>query len=570
MLVFEVLGSGGLGTVRLLPDGATAIVKALTPRSVRVSEGDLRLERSLSLRAAPADAAGWQALLGGNTVSPQLSRIAGGIYGDVDESGNLTLRDVLLVLQAYVGARPPISGDSAEAANVYPANTADGREARLPDVCRPGRECTSDTPFIEVGPGAIDLVDALVLLRAYVGDPQPVVGLPVPPPPPPGPTVRLSRLLKTYPWSSALAINDDGVAAGVANRYYLDLISDPLFSRAVAMRWDVSGATTLLERPADLPGQVPTPDIARGGAAVGINNPGIIVGTMAVSPSTFIASDAVVAFAPSDLVARSSLNQNLQGAPSRVINNANDYIAICIFREPAFRGVACVASATARPSRLLVVPSGKIGNQADGQLGINQRGDVVGYYALRDGGQPRSRGIAWLASGVTIALPPPAGDNCSRGRAINNLGDVVGSSGNCSFDILVAPGTSDTSYVGPYGAEGSTSRAVLWRAADGYMPRVLRSLTGVHLQYEEAYGINDAGVIIGSVGGPGNRVGAVFWTPGGTAFSIDSLGGFQSCLPASFGAFTFAINEHNQVAGDCAGKAAVWDMVIPNLSAMRR
>ena len=563
VLVFEVHRPDALHTMRLLSAGAVAAVLPLERRLVRVMGSEIALDPSLPVKLATPSAAGWQAALGWGASSPTAPRVsAGAIYGDVDVSGGISLNDVLLVLNVSVGARPPLTGDALEVANVVPANTADGREATLPDVCRPGRDCTPDTPFSEVGPGVVDLLDALAIAEVSVGESRPVVGRPVPEPPPPGPTARLSRLLKSSPYSSALGVNDEGVAVGIVNRYYVDLLADPLLTRARAMSWSTTGNVAILERPVDLPpGQVEPPSgLNPGTAALGINNSGLSVSHYASPQLSFMTLATMATFLSPDVYVRSAFN-DMGTAPSRVINDANETLAGCRPPGGTARNRACVVDVRPGATRLLPAMPNRIGAQSDATLGINQRGDVVGRYFLQEGGRESMRGIVWPRWGAVQALLPLPGDNCSQGDGINAAGDIVGVSGICLVEAQDF-GQPEGYF---YSTRGfSSARPVIWKRSDNYVPHALAAVAGLSTSSLGATAINDHGVIIGGfVGGLVVGFQPVFWTPDGVGYTLDALGALQSCVPATFGSFAFAINERDQVAGECAGHAAVWDITIP-------
>lgn len=563
VLVFEVLREMGLPSLRLVVTDAVAAVRPLLPRPVRVAETGLRVDSTLTLEPVVLDAAGWQAKLGWAAASsPALPRvITGEIYGDVNASGVINVSDVVLVQLVSLGAQPPFTGNTFEVANVAPANVADGVEATLPDVCRPGRVCTTSAPYAEVGPGVVNVLDAATIALESLGLPQLVVGSPVPAAPLPGPAVRLSRLLPGYFFSSAFAINDAGTVVGIVDNTFG--LNDPLIQGAKPMAWPVDGGATLLERPSPLPpGEVELPYLNAGSEAIAINNSGLIVVKVAYPFVSYLVSGASATFFSTDVYPRSASN-DLGAAPSRAMNGAGEFIATCRPTPDAqLRNAACVVNALSGAQRLLPGMPDKAGALPDRELGINENGDVTGFYAARDGSQVRNRGIVWLRSQAPQVLAPLPGDNCSIGWGINSAKDVVGVSGACTVEPLVPTGQTDTLYFGGPTIMSGT-RPVIWKSAEGYLAHALALPPGGQT-FAAANAINDRGVIIGGMSRSNGSV-PVFWI-NEVPYSLEALGGLQGCTYSSgFGpsGYAMAINEQNQVAGECAGRAAVWDITIP-------
>jgi uncharacterized membrane protein len=103
---------------------------------------------------------------------------------------------------------------------------------------------------------------------------------------------------------------------------------------------------------------------------------------------------------------------------------------------------------------------------------INNSGWVIGS----DSSSPPQRGRLWKA-GPTVELPPLPGDTESFASAINNKGDVVGTSRKSGDNCW---------------------RAVLWPHADHSAPVDLTEQTTSGWQLYEAHAINDRGQVVGA------------------------------------------------------------------------
>ncbi|MCP4223294.1 MAG: hypothetical protein GY773_08145, partial [Actinomycetia bacterium] len=174
---------------------------------------------------------------------------------------------------------------------------------------------------------------------------------------------------------------------------------------------------------------------------------------------------------------------------------------------------------------------GDLGGGEAAAFGLNDGGEVVGWSSISgcttSAGGPCRRAFHWK-DGVMTDLGILAGDEESTARAINDLGQVVG--------------TSESGIV----AGSGTYHAVTW---NGMGPVALPHLGGGTSSF--AHDINDAGWIAGHATDPsvpGDR--AVVW---------------QAGLPINVGATephtynrAYGINEQGHLAG------FAWDLFSPN------
>jgi len=177
--------------------------------------------------------------------------------------------------------------------------------------------------------------------------------------------------------------------------------------------------------------------------------------------------------------------------------------------------------------------------------GVNNRGQVVGW-AENGVHDPtcdptfqilQFRAAIWQPDGTIQELPPLPGDSTSAAVAINDLGQVVGISGDCG----VAVGSV------------SARHAVLWQNG---VPTDLGNIGGDAWNTPTA--INNAGTIIGfanTAPGTARSYEAFIWTPAG---GMKSLGK----LPGDVRSAAFGINESGQIVGDSSNgkvpQAVVW------------
>lgn len=175
--------------------------------------------------------------------------------------------------------------------------------------------------------------------------------------------------------------------------------------------------------------------------------------------------------------------------------------------------------------------------------GVNERGQVVGWAetVVHDDtcNEPQVlqfRAALWdVRTGTMTELPPFPGDSTSAATAINEVGQVVGISGEC--DVAVG--------------RFSAQHAVLWE--NGTVTEI-GNLGGT--TWHTPMAINRRGVVVGFSNPPsaGDLVGdfnarAFIWSKEG---GVDSL----RALPGDAFSQAHAINQHNQVVGVSFGGAA--------------
>ena len=164
--------------------------------------------------------------------------------------------------------------------------------------------------------------------------------------------------------------------------------------------------------------------------------------------------------------------------------------------------------------------------------GVNNAGQVVGWAenGVRDPTCNPSfqtlqfRAAIWQPDGTMHELPPLPGDSTSAATAINDLGQVVGISGDCGIAV----------------GGVSARHAVLWQNG---IPMDLGNIGGDAWNTPTA--ITNGGTIIGFANtqpGAARTFQAFVWTP---ADGMQSLG----TLPGDFRSEALGINEKGQIVG---------------------
>lgn len=164
--------------------------------------------------------------------------------------------------------------------------------------------------------------------------------------------------------------------------------------------------------------------------------------------------------------------------------------------------------------------------------GVNNAGEVVGWAenGVQDPTCNRSfqtlqfRAAIWHPAGTMQELPPLPGDSTSAATAINDLGQVVGISGDCGIAV----------------GGVSARHAVLWQNG---IPTDLGNIGGDAWNTPTA--ITNGGTIIGFANtqpGAARTFQAFVWTPGN---GMQSLG----TLPGDFRSEALGINEKGEIVG---------------------
>ena len=173
-----------------------------------------------------------------------------------------------------------------------------------------------------------------------------------------------------------------------------------------------------------------------------------------------------------------------------------------------------------------VTDLGTLGGPSSEAFGLNNNGQVVGEWqtgrAAADG-VPITHGFIWDSAHGMRDLGTLGGDQSSVAVAINDAGEVAGTSSTAPVKVRLPGGMHDVYYV-------VTDHAVTWGST--------RKAQG--LGDGSAYGINGAGEVVGTSGGH-----ATLWS-GGVATNLGTLGGIPtSMVPAR----AFGINAAGHVVG---------------------
>lgn len=162
---------------------------------------------------------------------------------------------------------------------------------------------------------------------------------------------------------------------------------------------------------------------------------------------------------------------------------------------------------------------------------VNNAGVIVGVGSTTFfGSDPLP--LMWNAGSVTV-IPLPAGQSLGRAYDINNLGVAVGSVN-----------------------AGSLERGAVYDGSGSY---VITQTTSNGSSMQVAYGINDAGLVVGTGFDPNNaaiNAGVAFDTTTATAFLVPALAGDNSVI-------CFAVGNAGHVVGSSSfnqanGKPFIW------------
>jgi probable HAF family extracellular repeat protein len=215
-------------------------------------------------------------------------------------------------------------------------------------------------------------------------------------------------------------------------------------------------------------------------------------------------------------------------------------------RRNLFPGLECLEGRSLLS--YTITDLGTLGGPSSEAFGLNNNGQVVGEWqtgrAAADG-VPITHGFIWDSAHGMRDLGPLGGDQSSVAVAINDAGEVAGTSSTAPVKVRVPGGMRDDYYV-------VTDHAVAWGST--------RKAQG--LGDGSASGINGDGEVVGTSGGN-----ATLWS-GGVATNLGTLGGIA---PSTLPARALGINAAGHVVGTAPSKdsygdglAFLWTPTTPN------
>jgi probable HAF family extracellular repeat protein len=189
---------------------------------------------------------------------------------------------------------------------------------------------------------------------------------------------------------------------------------------------------------------------------------------------------------------------------------------------------------------------GTLGGPSSEAFGLNNNGQVVGGWqtgrAAADG-VPITHGFIWDSAHGMRDLGALGGDQSSVAVAINDAGEVAGTSSSAPVKMRLPGGPRNIYYV-------VTDHAVTWGS----------TLKARELGDGSAYGINGAGEVVGTSGGH-----ATLWI-GGATTNLGTLGGPATpTIPA----YAYGINPAGHLVGSADNSsefenAFLWTPTTPN------
>lgn len=190
-------------------------------------------------------------------------------------------------------------------------------------------------------------------------------------------------------------------------------------------------------------------------------------------------------------------------------------------------------SADGKKVTTLPVPQGTVFGTADA---INDAGTILGNANLKTGNQP----LLWCPDGRITDLATPTVDRYGHAYALNLFGTSVGYAVGQKYQTYPvrwsrdgqvtvlsgsqegqANGINDRGVAVGEVSTGTSIFAVRW-SPDG-QPMLLNNLPGA--LGSSAWGINDAGYIVGETETAGYQDDAVEWTPNGQVIDLSALAG---------------------------------------------
>lgn len=237
----------------------------------------------------------------------------------------------------------------------------------------------------------------------------------------------------------------------------------------------------------------------------------------------------------------------------------------------------CAAAIAAAAPQYQIIDIGTVGTGSTASQGffISPNGIVTGRSTFSGG----STAFTWTQNGGIVALPSFTGHNFSVGTGVNNSGTVVGIGTTTLFGSgpvpliwnngvvsqLALPSGEGAGraqaingsgvVVGSTGG-GSSQYGAIW--SGGVYTKLSQTTSGGSF-FNTAFGINDAGLVIGTGIDPNNaarNVGMVYDSATNTTFEVGSLGGGN-------GALAFGVGNGGHVVGSAmlnqgSGTPFIW------------
>jgi probable HAF family extracellular repeat protein len=267
--------------------------------------------------------------------------------------------------------------------------------------------------------------------------------------------------------SYACAINDGGEVAGYATTK--DDVPKTMEPLPPGIRLDVHTVRWTGKTIEDLGAMGGAP-----GCSQGINHAGQVVGYSLIAASSEIHATLWTGTTPTDLGTVAGDHSSAVGINAKGQVAGNSTIGGTHIEHAALWNGATATDL------------GTLGGRTSSATGINDSGWVVGYSETKDTVNSKTHAVLWKGGTPTDLGTLPGGDY-SFATAINNRGVVVGYSGR--------------------GATSSAgTHAAVWADTKVFD---LRTLGG---EFSAAFGINDAGLVVGNAALKGNsRTHAALW-----------------------------------------------------------
>ena len=243
---------------------------------------------------------------------------------------------------------------------------------------------------------------------------------------------------------------------------------------------------------------------------------------------------------------RLSASRPRRSGSSRAVRGAGLLVIIAAVMLTALAGAARSATGFTE------VDLGTLGVGVSGATAINDMGEVAGYVTCYCGGNYPNHAFIWTkADGMidigTLGSDPATG---SYPNAINNSGQVIGTSGGHAFSWTRAGGmvdlgtgeavaVNDSGQVVGYSNDGGAIVAFSWTPAGGMVKLVL---PGGYL-YSAAKAVNSNGEVVGFSSSASFYTHAFAWTAAGGMVDLGTLG------PDYPSTLAYGVNDAGQVVG---------------------